>query len=74
LGIVEALNCKLWAHSDKCAVLECINNEIINKSLTRRQWEAQVHVCPMSNININVSLQHLLLNVSYTGTIAISSL
>lgn len=55
LGIVEALNCKLWAHSDKRAVLECINNESINKRLTNKQWDAQVHVCPMSNINMNVS-------------------
>lgn len=55
LGIVEALNCKLWAHPDKRKILECINNPIINERLTNKQWEAQVHVCRMSDINMSVS-------------------
>ncbi|XP_023722946.1 uncharacterized protein LOC111872895 isoform X2 [Cryptotermes secundus] len=53
LGIVEALNCKLWAHPDKRKVLECIDDEIINKRLTNMQWDAQVHVCRMSDLNIS---------------------
>lgn len=55
MAIVEALNCKLWAHSDKRKVLECIDNEMINKRLTNKQWDAQVHVCRMSDLNISVS-------------------
>jgi DNA cross-link repair 1A protein len=55
LGIAEALDCKLWAHSDKRKVLECIDNPIINERLTDKQWEAHVHVCRMSDLNMSVS-------------------
>jgi hypothetical protein len=55
LGIVEALNCKLWANDGKRKVLECLDNQIINERLTNRQWAAQVHVCRMSDLNISVS-------------------
>lgn len=59
LGIVEALNCKLWASDEKRKVLECLDNQIITDRLTKRQWDAQVHVCRMSDLNINF-LQHYL--------------
>ena len=55
LGIVEALNCKFWASDVKRKVLECLDNQLINDRLTKRQWDAQVHVCPMSDLNMNVS-------------------
>jgi hypothetical protein len=55
LGIVEALNCKLWASDEKREVLKCLDNQIISKRLTNRQWDAQVHVCRMSDVNMSVS-------------------
>lgn len=55
LGIVEALNCKFWASDEKRKVLECLDNQIITDRLTKRQWDAQVHVCRMSDLNMNVS-------------------
>uniref|UniRef100_A0A2Z5TTX0 DNA cross-link repair 1A protein n=1 Tax=Reticulitermes speratus TaxID=60591 RepID=A0A2Z5TTX0_9NEOP len=59
LGIVEALNCKLWANDGKRKVLECLDNQIINERLTNRQWAAQVHVCRMSDLNISFLQSYL---------------
>ncbi|KAJ9592779.1 hypothetical protein L9F63_015557 [Diploptera punctata] len=56
IGIAEALNCKIWAHPDKTKVLQCIDNPVINEKLTKKQLEAQVHVCRMHDLN-NAFLQ-----------------
>ncbi|XP_069701475.1 DNA cross-link repair 1A protein-like isoform X2 [Periplaneta americana] len=55
LGIAEALDCKIWAHPEKRKVLDCINNPLINERLTTKQWEAQVHVCRMTDVNRNMN-------------------
>ena len=58
MGIVEALNCKLWASDVKRKILECLDNQIISDRLTKRQWNAKVHVCRMSDLNMNVSWEY----------------
>ncbi|XP_063235767.1 uncharacterized protein LOC134538400 [Bacillus rossius redtenbacheri] len=59
MAIAELLDCKLWARADKRKVLECIRDPDITRRLTSSPSDAQVHVCPMGDLNFQTMSSYL---------------
>lgn len=49
-AIASALDCKIWASSDKQKTLRCIQDNEICSRLTSEKLSARVHVLPMSDL------------------------
>nr|CAD7397006.1 unnamed protein product [Timema cristinae] len=59
LAVADLLNSKIWAAPDKRRVLRCLNDPIISQRLVDKAEEAQVHVCPMGDLNVQVLSNYL---------------
>nr|CAD7610837.1 unnamed protein product [Timema genevievae] len=59
LAVADLLNSKIWAAPDKRRVLRCLKDPIITQRLVDKAEEAQVHVCPMGDLNVQVLSNYL---------------
>nr|CAD7260483.1 unnamed protein product [Timema shepardi] len=59
LAVANLLNSKIWAAPDKRRVLRCLKDPIISQRLVDKAEEAQVHVCPMGDLNVQVLSNYL---------------
>jgi hypothetical protein len=60
LSIAESLNCKVFVDSTKRKILECLQDQSISSLLTIDCQESNLHVVPMTSMNLHVSRREFL--------------